>query len=246
MPGATSAGRYCARVNEIVVAGRYNGPPDSGNGGYTCGLVAAATLGAGNSAEVTLRRPPPLDVPLRVDGNDVLDVRDGETLVATATAADLADVTPPAFPGYDAARAAEARYAGLRDHPFPTCFVCGPRRTDGLGLAPGPVGDRVVATTWTAREPAPEQVWAVLDCPGAWALTQTDEAPIVLGRLAVETYALPVAGQPHVVVGWRHAERAGRKHYAGTALYDAAGTLLAKGRAAWIETQRPAQSSGAT
>jgi hypothetical protein len=237
-------------VGEIVVAGRYNGPPDSGNGGYTCGLVAAATLGAGATAEVTLRRPPPLDVPLRVDGGDVLD---GDALVATATAADLSDVMPPPFPGYDAARAAEQRYAGLYDHPFPTCFVCGPGRAlaDGLGLRPGPLGDqlgdRVVATTWTPREPAPEQGWAVLDCPGAWALAQTDEAPIVLGRLAVETVGLPAAGQPHVVVGWRRAERDGRKHYAGTALYDAAGTLLAKGRATWIATQpAPGQSSGAT
>lgn len=227
-------------MDEIVVAGRYNGPRDSGNGGYTCGLVAAATLGPGNAAEVTLRRPPPLDTPLRVAGYDVLD---GDALVATATAADLSDVTPPAFPGYDAARAAEQHYAGDHDHPFPTCFVCGPRRSDGLGLRPGPVGDRVVATTWTPRKQSPEQVWAVLDCPGAWALVQTAEAPVVLGRLAVETYALPAPTQPQVVVGWRHAERDGRKHYAGTALYDAAGTLLAKGRATWIET---AQSSGAT
>jgi hypothetical protein len=25
----------------MIVPARYNGPPDSGNGGYTCGLVAA-------------------------------------------------------------------------------------------------------------------------------------------------------------------------------------------------------------
>jgi hypothetical protein len=236
-------------VREIVVAARFNGPPDSGNGGYTCGLVAAASDVA--APEVTLRRPPPLDVPLRVEGGDVYD---GEHLVATvATVAAAAGGTagalpePPVFPGYDAARAAEARYAGLRDHPFPTCFVCGPARDDGLGLRPGPVGDGLVATTWTPRrtgdtdgtgdEIPPEHVWAALDCPGAWALTQTDEAPIVLGRLAVAIQGRVLAGQPHVVVGWRAAPREGRKNFAGTALYDAAGTLLARGRATWVALQ---------
>lgn len=217
-------------MTEVVVERRFNGPPDSGNGGYTCGTIAAA-IGAA-PAEITLRRPPPLDTPLRLgpDGS----VHNGEDLVATVTAADLGDLTPPPFPGYDAARAAEARYEGRRGHPFPTCFVCGPARTDGLGLKPGRVDD-CVATTWTPDEVRPAYAWAVLDCPGGWGLTQTDEAPIVLGRLAVEVLAMPVAGRPHVVVGWRRAPREGRKHFAGTALYDAAGTLLAKGRATWIQ-----------
>ena len=226
-------------MGTIVVGARFNGPPDSGNGGYTCGLVAGA---AGvRRPEVTLRRPPPLDVPLRV-GDD--GVYEGELLVAAATEATV-EVTPPPFPGYDAARAAEARYAGLRDHPFPTCFVCGPRRTDGLGLRPGPVGEARVATTWTPRADLaddtgavrPEFLWAALDCPGAWALMQTDESPIVLGRLAVDARATVTAGMPHVVAGWRHAPREGRKNYAGTALYDAAGTVLATGRATWVALQ---------
>ena len=40
---------------------RFNGPPGSGNGGYTCGLVAGLL---GGPAEVTLRLPPPLGTPL--------------------------------------------------------------------------------------------------------------------------------------------------------------------------------------
>lgn len=210
----------------MLIERRFNGPPDSGNGGYTCGLVAEA-YGAN---EVTLRTPPPLDTPLDVrdDGvyaGDVLVATPGETTVT---------VEPPRFPGYDAARAAMERYAGLRDHPFPTCYVCGPRRDDGLGLRPGPVGDDTVATTWTPTTSDPNDTWAALDCPGAWALVQTDEAPLVLGRLAVSIDAAPRPQQPHVVVGWRHKPREGRKHYAGTALYDAAGTLLARGQAVWV------------
>lgn len=210
----------------MEIAKRFNGPPDSANGGYTCGLVAAAY----GLNEVTLRKPPPLDTPLRVDEDGVYD---GDALVAQATQADVS-VEPPPFPGYDTARAAEERYQGLRHHPFPTCYVCGPNRDDGLGLRPGPTYDGIVATTWTPQETSDEFVWAALDCPGAWALMQTDEAPIVLGRLAVQIDRAPQTGRPHVVTGWRHKPREGRKHYAGTALYDAAGTLLAKGQAVWV------------
>jgi len=223
-------------VDTIVVGGRYNGPSESGNGGYSCGLIAAAT---GND-EVTLRLPPPLDVPLRVEDGGVYD---GDRLVATTAISDADAPVLPAFPGYDAARAAEERYEGLRDHPFPTCFACGPRRTDGLGLRPAQVGD-VYATTWTPRDDVAdggrvrdEFVWAALDCPGGWALMQTGEAPILLGRLAVSITGDVRAGRPHVVLAWRRAERDGRKNFAATAVCDAAGTPLATGVATWIAVQ---------
>jgi hypothetical protein len=65
----------------IVIGRRFRGPAGSGNGGSTCGLVAG--LLNADTVEVTLRLPPPLDVPLRVERADdsvrVLDgdVRDG-------------------------------------------------------------------------------------------------------------------------------------------------------------------------
>ena len=30
-------------MTTLTIAARYKGPPDSGNGGYACGLVAVAT-----------------------------------------------------------------------------------------------------------------------------------------------------------------------------------------------------------
>src|SRR6185436_9559900 len=51
----------------LTIDPRYRGPDTSGNGGYTCGLVAAHVAG---DAEVTLRLPPPLGRPLRVEPRD--------------------------------------------------------------------------------------------------------------------------------------------------------------------------------
>jgi hypothetical protein len=51
----------------IVIDRRFRGPPESGNGGYTCGLVAGRVDGP---AEVTLRLPPPLEEPLTVASGD--------------------------------------------------------------------------------------------------------------------------------------------------------------------------------
>ncbi|MGH3039650.1 MAG: hypothetical protein ACRDLZ_09670, partial [Gaiellaceae bacterium] len=77
----------------MIVPGRFNGPPDSANGGYACGLVAAIL---GGVAEVTLRRPPPLDRELdvvREDGR--VEIRDGEALVAEAAPVTLDVNVPP-------------------------------------------------------------------------------------------------------------------------------------------------------
>ena len=51
----------------MIVPGRYNGPPESANGGYACGLVAGLL---GGVVEVTLRLPPPLDRELGVVRQD--------------------------------------------------------------------------------------------------------------------------------------------------------------------------------
>ena len=51
-------------TSQITIHRRFNGPPDSGHGGYVCGVIADLI---GPCAEVTLRSPPPLDLPLRVE-----------------------------------------------------------------------------------------------------------------------------------------------------------------------------------
>ena len=218
---------------------RFRGPPDSGNGGYSCGLLAAA-LG-GSDVEVTLKLPPPLDRELAivVDGDEAR-MMDGDTLVAEARRRTV-DLDVPSPPSLAEAGAAEAHYTGQVNHIFPTCFVCGPDRDpgDGLCIFPGAIGDQVAAA-WTPAHSLtgvdgmlkPEFVWAALDCPGIFAV-EAAARPAVLGRFAVHLVDRAIAPQPLVVTGWEIASE-GRKHRAGTALHSADGTLLAFGEATWI------------
>jgi hypothetical protein len=237
---------------EIRIDRRFCGPPDSGNGGYACGLVAALVDGP---AEVTLRLPPPLETPLRAEHADDggVSVLDGDQLVAQGVRRrddDLGiDVPEPVSVG-DAERAARMSqlHEHPEEHPFPTCFVCGPQRApdDGLHILVGPVAGReVAADTWTpATELAgadgvvrPEFVWAALDCSGgvgSWLADPIGGNPFVLGRMAV-TIDRPVgAGAQHAVVGWRAAHD-GRKVTAGSAIFTSDGGLVATGLATWVQ-----------
>jgi hypothetical protein len=223
---------------EVVIARRFRGPTESGNGGYTCGLVARFVDGP---AEVTLRVPPPLERPLRVEPDgDRVRVLDGETLVAEAKPAAI-DLEPPEPPAFEAAAEA-ALPDGDQDSPFPECFVCGPHREpgDGLRIFAGPLRDPVVAATWIPIEPytGPEFVWAALDCPGAYACGFGERGVLVLGRLAARVEALPRAGERCVVVAWPLGDEA-RKAFAGTALYGEGGRVLGVAQATWIEPLGP-------
>jgi hypothetical protein len=223
-------------MTDIRIERRYRGPDESGNGGYTCGLVAALLEG---DAEVTLRLPPPLETPLRVERDgDIVRVLDADALVAEARPAAL-ELEAPEPVSFDvAAELSEAR-GDDPDHPFPHCFVCGPAREpgDALRLRPAPVGDGRVAAVWVPTEEQarrPELVWAALDCPGAFAVDpDLDRGVSVLGRLTAHVEATPEPGERCVVVGWPLGED-GRKRFAGTALFGEGERLLGLARATWI------------
>jgi hypothetical protein len=242
--------RRAPMSESIVIDPRFNGPPDSANGGYTCGLLAAAIDG---SAQVSLRRPPPLGRELRLerDGERALLLDDDGDLVAEAAPIDP-DWDVPVCAAPAAARAAVAGSAFLvRPRPFPTCFVCGSDRPDhdGLEIYPGPLPDRddLHAGTWTP-DPSladaggrvrPEVVWASLDCPTSSPVANKPRPdgtllPIVLAQLAADIRAPVEPGREHVVMAWQIAVD-GRKRHAGSALFTADGELLASARALWIE-----------
>ncbi len=218
----------------IVIGARYNGPANSGNGGYTAGLVAART--PWEVPEVTLRTPPPLETELTVSTVDDSLIRvtapDG-TLVAEAREGAVDAVVPPV--SYDEAVEISKGYAGFREHPFPTCFVCGPGRPehDGLSLFPGRTGDGRTAAPFVVPEDiSPTLVWAALDCPCGWAVPQ-EGRPYVLGRCAVRIDRLPEPGQHCVVMGQLTGED-GRKAFALSTLYDPSGDAIAVSHSVWI------------
>ena len=217
----------------VTIDRRYRGPLDSANGGYAAGLLGARL---GSCAEVTLRLPPPLERPLLVrrDGGRML-LEDESALVAEAIAADPG-LEAPTPPGLDEAAAAAEGMGAWGPPEFAECFVCGVRGDgSGLGIHAGRVPGRggLVAATWVAREVSPEVVWAAIDCPGAYAAGDPGRGEVVLGRMTARIDRLPDEGEACVVVGWPLGED-GRKLFAGTALYDGSGDLLALARQVWI------------
>ena len=224
---------------------RFNGPLDSGNGGYCSGVVAGFVEGP---AEVSLRSPVPLDRPLELAAGDDGAVRalDGETLVAEAKPGAPVDLEVPAPVAPDTARAAMDGYRGLHDGPFCRCFVCGLARDDSLGVFAGEIEGRdLVASTWTPPRwtaddrgaVRPEIVWGVLDCPTYFAAHIEAELSLsFLVRFAARIAAPVAAGREHVVIAWP-VEAEGRKRRAGSAIVTAEGETLALADALLVEAR---------
>lgn len=217
----------------MIIESRHNGPPDSGNGGHCAGRFAGALVGAATPSrpvEVTLRRPPPLSVPLTLADGQVRDP--AGQVVADVAATTPFDATVPPVSWAEAERAS-LRYAGFTHHPFPTCYVCGPLRDDGLRIFPGPMPDgRTAAGLVVPADVGPETVWAALDCPGGWAVLGAGR-PYVLGRIAVAIEALPRPTDRCVVTGTAVSTE-GRKALVHSTLYGPDGSRLAYARATWI------------
>lgn len=166
-------------------------------------------------------------------------------VVATAGEIDESAL-PVAVPFVDVgtAEAAAARYRGAQDHPFPSCFVCGPARAagDGLLLRPGLLlwRDDATACTWTpdatvdggdATVAAPV-VWAALDCPGGWAVDLLGR-PMVLGTMTARVWRRPRVGETCVVTGAALGSE-GRRSLTAASLYAAGGEELARATHVWV------------
>jgi hypothetical protein len=243
---------------DLVIPARFRGPPQSGNGGYVAGAIAqhlCLTADQSDAAiEVTLRAPIPLDTPMSVvaDG-DGLRVVLGDVLIAEARRADLTLQVPdpPSFAEARAARdASPSFYRGVNPlipdgtgfHPVCVCCGADVPPAEGLHVYAAPVpGFQGVAAAWQPH-PAfadgngllpPAILWTALDCPGQFAYMVDGIRTGLLGRMTARILREVRPDDDLVVIGWRQ-EIERRKHFAGTALFDGAGTLCAYARQTWI------------
>lgn len=230
-----------------MIGRQFCGPPNSGNGGYVCGVLARDIDGPATSV---LRAPIPLDAPLalgREASAVVMTGAEGQLIGRSDPSLGAELPEPPPAPSLEAARAAGARYVGLTDRFHPICFTCGPERDqgDGLRVFTGQLEGAetgVLAGPWTPDEAfaddggltPTEVVWAALDCPGyfAWVAREGRHGAL-LGTMTGEVLRRPKAGEACIVLAWPLA-RDGRKETAGVALYSATGELLARAHQVWI------------
>ena len=185
-----------ATAAELTIPARFNGPARSGNGGYTAGALAERVPDADlPGVEVTLRQPPPLDMPMSVhllesdpratgaDRGAVLR----RPLVAEARLVD-AELEP--VDGVETAdrRGRDAALPGAGRPPVPDLLRVrrrtAPRAT---GCGSSPAGRRRPRPRRVAVGAAPEHggssdlvddgcsavgvavTWAALDCVGGWS-----------------------------------------------------------------------------
>lgn len=230
-------------MQSLTVPARFCGPPDSGNGGYTCGLVAREL---GGIVECTLRSPVPLEVPLDIERSPSGGVlRHGDKVIVEASSTTI-DLVPPAPIDLETATAAmKSSFALDARHPFPTCFVCGPKRKahDGLRIFPAAIdGDLHVATWLPAAEFGdsrkflrPEFLWAAMDCPTGFASGFPVAGKLVTGRLAVEQLRPIKVGELCLLLSWPLRVE-GRKHFSAACLYQNQ-EPCAVARATWIRLE---------
>jgi hypothetical protein len=238
-------------MREVIVARQFRGPPNSGNGGYVCGILGKEIAGP---ATVILRALIPLDTALELNASGSgarLKARDG-TLIAEAMRAISPLPVPPTAPTLEQARAAAERCQFIEKPFHPPCFTCSSIRAegDGLRILPGQIQgapDGHIACVWIPHPSfsdsygniPQEIVWAALDCPGSLAwIVKTGLGGGLLGTMSAEVTRVPHAGEHTVVMAWP-IEQNGRKFTSGVALFDARGALMALGSQIWISRERP-------
>jgi hypothetical protein len=264
-------------IDTVTIEKRFNGPPQSANGGWAGGLLASRLSAASHksaasntsapfnkavpalqSVSVSLKAPPPLGVELTVHLNEdeSMSLKYGELELAHAQLEQF-DLSLPSIPSLDQAIVAgvEGLQRGLSraSWPYAKCFACGVSRDDGLCITPSPwslskdakesSAPNSVAALWTpsawladdAGEVKLEALWAALDCPAgiAWSYQLPDGAAMVTARMSVRIEKRPRINQACIVLGWP-IEQSGRKLYAGTALLNASGELLASSHQLWL------------
>ena len=231
---------------QLTIAKRFCGPNNSGNGGYSCGLLAQFVDGP---ATVRLRYPPPLDVAMHVEPEqDTWLLKHDDQVIAQAKPWQV-DIAPPPPVNFATAQQAAQHYFGFQKHLYPNCFVCGTERTagDALCIYAGAAADNLVAAPWQPHSSLCSNknnegeidriyLWAAMDCPGAYTFLPRSDKAILLGELSA-TILRPVLAHEQCVVTGTYLQQEGRKHVVATAIYRQSGEMAAFAKGTWIELQ---------
>ena len=190
----------------------------------------------------------PLEVPLELVRSPAGgSLRCEGTVVVEAVPTAISVTAPPPVDFQAAAHAMASSPAMDPRHPFPTCFVCAPRRGihDGLRIFPASGDGGVHLASWVPDPEfgdsesnseaflRPEILWAALDCPTGFAAGFPTAGKLVTGRLAVQQLKPIRTGAGCVLISWP-LEVEGRKHFSAACLYQNA-MLCAVARATWIK-----------
>ncbi len=242
-------------MHEVVVEDRFKGPPQSGNGGYVGGLFSRTIDSSGQGdVEVTLRSPIPLDKPMQVSHLDdgTATISDGDTLIAQVKPVQW-EMEIPAPPPWKDIEAAASRSLAFKSNIndllpgrkgfHPICFCCGVEHATGLQVCVAPVGDQVAAVwetkaSWGLSDgllPV-EFLWTAMDCPGQFAYMEQGIRTGMLGRITASVIERPSAGETLLVSAWTIMVE-GKKHFAGSAIFDRSGKLYSKAKTVWIGRQ---------
>lgn len=242
---------------QISISERFVGPPKSGNGGYVGGAFAAL-LNTDLPVEVTLRSPVPVGQLLEIEQGEEVVIFDKSTnekrLIAQVKKAEL-DLNVPTPPDWEEALSARPRsYSfGNQKNPLfvdregfhPICFCCGVEHHEGLQVFAAPVrNSEQVAAIWPTKEEwaddsgnlPKEFLWTALDCPGQFAYMADGIRTGMLGRITAQIFAPAKAGEEYMVTGWRVGIE-GKKHFAGTAIFDKDQLLIGIAKSVWIGRQ---------
>lgn len=251
-PAAIDLRRVGAHDDGVIVGAvridpRHNGPRRSANGGFAAGEIARHV--DADVVSVRLRRRVPLDRSLRVSSDGAYGVRvhHGRRLIAEARPGRLAEDALPAAPAYEDALAAREAHplAGVR-HLLSDCVVCGPGRTDGMHVTPGPVPGRpeLLAAPWLvdSRDAvggmAPfAAIWGAMDCPSYPAAALRERELALLGTMTGLIERRPRVGERLIVFSWTR-ERRGRRFETSVAVVDEHGAVIARADATWIVLRR--------
>ncbi|MGJ4745212.1 hypothetical protein ACQV5M_02520 [Leptospira sp. SA-E8] len=210
------------KVDNIILSQRFCGPPKTGNGGFTAGILVEAV--GTNSAEIRLLGPTPVETPILMEsenGQQGTIYDDSKKILATLKSIqdkDFPEHKLPVVPDLEDAKKFSALYPGFQTHPFPTCFVCGPKRkvNDGMRIFVGPAPEQIgfenlMAGHWLPDETVAARdgfvrdaaIWGALDCPGGFAAVLDEPQLIVLSKIQGKIIERPKIGVDYTVLSWR-------------------------------------------